>query len=288
MGPNRPIFLTLAGLYPAGEGLARLIGETHMLTAANPSGTPLQSTGRFESGTSPASEPNRSYEHHGQDVASACTLPAQKWMALKNAYSADLLADHRDKGSLVSVRSCEHQGYLYTTLAVLHMGARGQSECHSYRLIPLDMYQGPTWRSYSQIADLYGKERSRGDCVGLLVSIKGQPMVLAQRFTFKRSRPTCSPISADDALQYLNGFAGCGWRSMFFKDAAVTWGSFEGHPVTVYTNPDGATRKVLYWMCDGLIEEYELSLADKVLETPAPTLATHQPTICQSEQLGLF
>lgn len=259
-----------------------------MLTAANPSQATLHSTGRVQSDTKPASEPKRSYEPQGQVAASACNLPAQKWMALKNAYSADLLADHRDKGSLASVRSCEHQGYLYTTLAVLHMGARGQSECHSYRLIPLDMYQGPTWRSHSQLVDLYDKERSRGDCVGLMVLIKGQPMVLAQRFTFKRSRPTCIPISADEALQYLNGFAGCGWRSLFFKDASVTWGTFEGHPVTVYTNPDGATRKVLYWTCDGLIEEYELSLADKVQETPAPTLATLQPTICQPEQLGLF
>jgi len=219
-------------------------------------------------------------------------VPAQEWMDIAEAYSADLLADFKGSKGAASVRATQHRGHLITTVGVIWGGLDGGGMTISYRLLPQSLYSGQTWMNPQDLAAQYEQGRVRGDETGLVVKANGSQVVLAQKVQFQRALPTCSPLPLARAVEYHRRNSRWGWRAMHFQQAQIRWGLLNGHPVSCHTNPDGEVRQVLYWLYKEDVQEILVSpgcalvLVEDVESfcSPSTTKTAVQPSV----QLGLF
>ena len=220
-------------------------------------------------------------------------VPAEQWETMASANSCQIAADQQCacEGSghkLVPVRTAEYGGYLYTAFATIYgpYGVARKPCVEAYRLLPRSMYSGETTSVYHDAEAIRSGLRDRGDHTGLIVSVRGNKMVCADKVRFLMDLPGTRPLSQTEAESYDERQRDYGWRAGWFKGALPEWFSLKGHPVARYRGHAtiGNNHASLFWMLGGAIQE--LSIADDVaLFAPERwTVAVGEP----EGQLALF
>lgn len=209
-------------------------------------------------------------------------IPAERWEMYAEAYSAHLAAEHKGK-SPVPVRTIEHGGFLYTAFAVIYGclgGSRGPT-VEGWRLLPPDLYRGETTMKYHDEEAIESGRRERGDKTGIIVSVRGQHMVCAERVDFCMTLPGTKPISLDEAKTANERSSQYGWRALTYKGAKVEWFTFHGHPVVRYERDDGGRASTLFWRKGNTIHEQWLD--DEVQLDPATEQAVFKRPVAAIE-----
>lgn len=177
-------------------------------------------------------------------------VPAEVWYRLATANCAGLAASQTGKGRLRPKTNC-YNGFLYATFAAMYgeFGAHERPRLEAYRLLPESMWRGEKFETAKALSRRAENDESlRGSYLGLLVEVLGEPMVCAKEETFVMDLPRTKPMALEEAEKYEAKQRRVGWRSMFFRGAAVWWASLERHPVAVYENKKtGARRSALVW-----------------------------------------
>lgn len=175
-------------------------------------------------------------------------IPAERWERYAEAYSAHLVAEHKGK-SPAPVRTIEHGAFLYTAFSVIY-GRLGGSHCptvQGWRLMPLSLYRGETTMKHHDEEAIEAGRRERGDKTGVIVSVRGQHMVCADRVDFCMTVPSTKPIPLEHAKRYCERESHYGWRALLYKGAEVEWFTLQGHPVSRHVRDDESCVSVLYW-----------------------------------------
>ena len=198
-------------------------------------------------------------------------VPAEQWETMASANSCQIAADQQCacEGSghkPVPVRTAENGGYLYTAFATIYgpYGVARKPCVEAYRLLPRSMYSGETTTVYHDAEAIRSGFRERGDHTGLIVSVRGNKMVCADKVRFLMDLPGTRPLSQTEADSYDERQRDYGWRAGWFKGALPEWFSLKGHPVALYTGHStiGNNHAVLFWKLGGDIQE--ISIADDV------------------------
>jgi len=198
------------------------------------------------------------------------TLPAETWMEMTEAYSAQMAAEFRGPPP-EPVRARPYREGLYTVFSVACGSWDGQcwGRIEAWRLVPESLWDGETIPSY----------RDAGwDKTGLKVRFRKKIWICAELVNFLAGLPKRS-MSLEEAQAYD---AGCeyGWRRLWYRSPEITWHSLAGHPVVRYQEGD-KRDSVLLWKYRGKTEE--IRIADHIkLESPRPNGDS------SGEQLTLF
>ncbi|GLW61508.1 hypothetical protein Hthe01_18570 [Hydrogenophilus thermoluteolus] len=197
-------------------------------------------------------------------------VPAEHWERIaEEAYSAQIAAEHKDKGKPIPVRTAAYGGYLYTVFGVQH-GPWGKKlpSINAWRLVPLIAYDGETTTVYHDEEEIRAGLRKRGDMTGLIVSVKGKMMVCAEMVQFLLGLPRTRPLSLAEAQAYDARQRRFGWRSLWFQGKEPEWFSLRGHPVAVYRGHRtlGNDAAVLLWQHEGEVKELHLAAEDVALD----------------------
>jgi hypothetical protein len=210
-------------------------------------------------------------------------IPAEQWETIASANSCALAAEHKGHKPL-SVRTAECGGFLYTAFATMY-GPYGEARkpfVEAYRLLPQSMYAGDTTLVYHDEKAIQAGLRDRGDHTGLIVSVRGELMVCAEKVQFVMDLPGTRPLSQAEAEEYDERQRRWGWRSFWFSDAERVWHSLRGHPVVRYWKDEGDSRSVLFWKSGR--EIHEISISDDVALSPLDQIEATAP----QGQLALF
>jgi hypothetical protein len=198
-------------------------------------------------------------------------VPAEQWETMASANSCQIAAEQQCacEGSghkPVPVRTAEYGGYLYTAFATIYgpYGAARKPCVEAYRLLPRSMYSGETTSVYHDAEAIRSGLRERGDHTGLIVSVRGNKMVCADKVWFLMDLPGTRPLSQAEAESYDEWQRDYGWRAGWFNGALPEWFSLNRHPVARYRGHAtiGNNRAALFWKLGGAIQE--LSIADDV------------------------
>jgi hypothetical protein len=220
-------------------------------------------------------------------------VPAEQWETMASANSCQIAAEQQCacEGSglkPVPVRTAEYGGYLYTAFATIYgpYGAARKPCVEAYRLLPRSMYSGETTSVYHDEGTIRSGLRERGDHTGLIVSVRGNKMVCADKVRFLMDLPGTRPLSQVEAVAFDERERVFGWRSGWFKAAMPEWFSLKGHPVARYTGHRtlGNNHAVLFWRLGGTIQE--LSIAHDV--ALSATLQQGNAAFEMEGQLALF
>ncbi len=215
-------------------------------------------------------------------------VPAEHWETLREAYSAQLAAEHKGKGP-ISVKTTTFRGHRYTVFGIHYgpWGGRFKPTAFGYRLLPESMYNGETTLVYHDDEAIRTGRRERGDHTGLIVSVTGKRMVCAEAVAFEKGLPTTSPIALSEAQEVDERRRRWGWRALHYRSRTPEWFSFVGHPVARYQDDDGDTTAVLFWRYGDHIEELTLT-EDAELSAPSDwVVAPPSKPVCR-EQFTLF
>lgn len=177
------------------------------------------------------------------------------------------------------MRPVEYAGYLYAIFAVWYgpYGQQRKPRIHSWKLLPPALYAGQTTTVYHDDEEILTGRRERGDHTGLIVSVRGEPMVCAERARFVLDLPETRPLSLAEAKQHDERQRASGWRAFGFRGKEPEWFSLGGHPVAVYR--DHSTLHVdhatLLWKAGGETHELwidsDVSLSPPEADCAAPT-----------------
>lgn len=217
-------------------------------------------------------------------------VPAEKWEVASDAFSGQLAVEHKGSGP-IKVKTFRHDAFLYTVFSVhyRHYGAQ-KAEVEAWRLVPASLYPGETTQRYHDKEAIEAGLRQRGDYTGLVVLVRGQRMVCAQRVLFYQDLPATAPLSRAEAEAYDRNESGYGWRALWYAGATPTWHTLRGHPVARYCchSTLGHAHTVLFWRHESRIEEMSLDI--EVILDPSTGRAMQPNAVVTPEagQLSLF
>lgn len=213
-------------------------------------------------------------------------VPAETWKRVASAYSAHLAVEQKGNKPITAL-TAEHGGYFYTVFGVTHgpWGGATKPSANAYKLLPVSMYDGETTVAYHDRKAIESGARKRGDMTGLIVSVKGELMVCAERVRFLMDLPGTRPLSLAEAMSHDEGRRGAGWRALWYGGKEPDWFSLRGHPVAVYRGHKTLDddRAVLLWKHDGAI--HELGIDDDVL---LDGVDRERVPVASNVQLALF
>jgi len=210
-------------------------------------------------------------------------LPAETWMDMAGAYSADRLALSEGKRP-VAVKTCPFREHLYTVFGVVY-GCWGSDigyVLEAWRLLPESMYEGETTTIWIDEEAIRSGAKERGDHTGLIVTAGGRRMVCVEPAAFGMGLPTFT-LSLADAMAYDDQCRKAGWRSLLYPCAERQWALLEGHPVVRYVNSAGNCRAALLWRYRRRIEEITLDNG-----VPLEPACLDCPQGTEPVQMGLF
>jgi hypothetical protein len=157
-------------------------------------------------------------------------------------------------------------GFAYTAFGIIWgpYGGRMPPQIDAYRLLPQSMYAGDTTLVYYDKKAIEAGHRERGDHIGLIVAVRGELMVCAERVRFILDLPGTCPLSLAEAKDYDERHRSSGWRALWFEGREPEWFSLSGHPVAVYRSHRtlGNDHAVLLWRRGA--EIHELAIAKDV------------------------
>lgn len=213
-------------------------------------------------------------------------VPAETWEKFASANSCHIAVEQRP-GKPIQVLQTEFGGFLYTVFSAIY-GSYGLSQkpyVVAYRLLPVSMYSGETTVTYYDKKAIMAGQRVRGDHSGLIVSVRGDLMVCAERVRILMDLPGTRPLSLAEATAYDEGKRTSGWRALWYGGKEPEWFSLRGHPVAVYRGHKTLDddRAVLLWKHDGAL--HELGIDDDV---PLDGVDRERAPAASNVQLALF
>lgn len=195
------------------------------------------------------------------------TIPAEDWDKFSSINSCQKATEHNGKGPL-PVKFTEFRGFLYTSFATMWsgFGIEHTSNADCYKLIPESLYEGETFIKHHDEEAIAAGIRSRGNHIGLIVSVRGQRLVCAERVQFCLGLPTTKPITQAEAEKCNLDQESSGWRALFYKGCDKEWFSLNGHPVVRYYSERGISTS-LFWRKGRIFDD--LRIANDVSLEPA-------------------
>lgn len=186
-------------------------------------------------------------------------VPAENWDA-KTAANSCMNAIEQKDGKLISVRTFEYHGFLYTSFGSMHCqySAEFKPTVWAYKLLPLSWYGGETTTIYHDEEAIAAGRRDRGNLSGLVVLAKGKKLVCAEQVLFSKDLPKTRPMQLTDAQTFDTLCAQYGWRALYCSNSLPIWKSLGGHPVAEYKNDAGEKSLVLFYREGKTIYEMEL------------------------------
>lgn len=216
-------------------------------------------------------------------------IPINVWVEFSCRVAASHLAG-QSGSQIVSVPAIEYQGYLYLVTSALYTVAGDDRwpVVSTYRLVPIEFYQGDTTTIWHDEPAISRGERARGDHKGLIVSVKGTRMVCAEAVQFRAGLPNCRVMSRHEAQAHDASNRNLGWRVFVTQRVEPDWTTLCGHPVAVYYRPDGDDPYcVLYWKNNCRV--MEMTIKHSLLEADHSALALFEASSTQDqEQMALF
>lgn len=197
------------------------------------------------------------------------SLAAERWYSIAEANCALVLAHQRLTAHPIRLQTVVFNGYHHIVTNV-HFGAYGpvvKPSITTWRLTPIELFEGAVHRLPHDEAAIRRGERQRGDMTGFMVRIHGsdETMVCDRRVKLEMALPE-RIVGLETAKKWNDAASLTGWRADATRGGSpCTWASLDGHPVVCYAGLDGKPRRALIWrMPDGRIDEITID-ADQEL-----------------------
>ena len=192
-------------------------------------------------------------------------LPAGAWQDWSRINAALAISQYKPGAHAIRLPSIVHGGYHHVVVGVSYgrWGLRTRPHACAWRLVPLEMFEGPVYKAPHDTQAIERGQRTRGDMTGVLVRIgpgPGDPMVCDRALTVEMDLPE-QPVAAEVAREWNAQCAQAGgWRtSMCRQDVPARWASLRGHPVVVYAGRDASAWRALIWRAgDGRLDTFLL------------------------------